>query len=227
MSRIMTFMALVLITLPIRSFADDKKEAKEGGDEAEQLFRQMEEKLLTAKTLDLSFHMIDPAGKVVEKSEGALVAKSGNKARLDMFGQLVMVSDGTEILWAAPDAKPKATPKDLDAEVRLWVARIGPMQANIQRVGVPVVPAKERFGVSDFKLGKKEKVGGQDTQQVDYQLTVKGEDHPWPATVWIDLKTKLPVERRITFKEGEPPTTEMYKLKVDEKADDKTFDLPK
>ena len=227
MSRVISFLVLALIALPLPSFADDKKEAKEKEDEAEKLFLQMEETLLKAKTLDLSFHMTDPEGMVVERSKGTLVAKSGNKAHLEMFGQAVMVSDGTKILWAMPDAKPKDTPKDLDVEVRIWVARTGPMQANIQRVGVPAVPAKERLGVSRFKLGKKEKIGERDTQQIDYQLTVKGEDLPWSVTVWIDLETKLPVKRRITIKKEEPPMSEIYVLKLDEKVDDKKFDLPK
>ena len=45
--------------------------------------------------------------------------------------------------------------------------------------------------VSDFKLGKKEKVGDKEAQAVEYQVGLGGKK--FPATVWIDLKTNLPL----------------------------------
>jgi outer membrane lipoprotein-sorting protein len=199
-------------------------------NEAEQLFQKMEEALLKAKTLDLSFHITDGAGKVKEKSRGTLVAMSGNKVRLEMFGQKVLVSNGTRMIRAVPDEGPLDTPKDLDAEVRTWVARPGVFQAQIQWAANVPVAAKERFRVSGFKLGNKEKVGERDTQRVDYQLTVKGEDAAIPVTVWIDLKTKLPVKRQYEFTEkGETVRSfEIYsRLTTDEKVDPKVFELPR
>jgi hypothetical protein len=147
-----------------------------------------------------------------------------------MFGQIVMVSDGTRMLRAAPYAQLQDTPKDLDAEVRIWVARSGILQAQIERAGVAPVAAKERFRVSGFKLGMKEKIGECETQRVDYQLAIKGEDAPIPVAVWIDLKTKLPVKRQYAFTENGQTVRsfEIYgRLAVNEKVDAKLFDLPK
>jgi outer membrane lipoprotein-sorting protein len=218
-------MLLTLVLVLSVSAAPDNNDK-----DAEKLFQQMEETLLKAKTLDVSFHDGDGEGKVEERSKGTLVAMTGNKVRLQMFGQMVLVSDGTRMLRAVPDEGPKDTPKDLDFEVRTWLARSGVLQAQIQRAGVAPVAAKDRFRVSDFKLGIKEKIGERETQRLDYQLTIKGEDAPFSVTVWIDLKTKLPVKRQCTFKEkGETgQSSEIYeKLTVDEKVDDKVFNLPK
>jgi len=193
-------------------------------NDAERVFLQMEEKLLKAKTIDLSFYLTDPTGKVEERTRGRLFAMSGNKFRLEMFGKLVRVSDGTRMLIAAPDAKPQNTPRDLDYEVRTWLSRSGVLQAQIERAGAPVVAAKDRFRVSGFKFGAKEKINGRDTQRVDYQLAIKGEDKLQALSVWIDLATKFPVKRGAAEWQG---GAENYVLRVNEQVDAKNFDLPR
>jgi outer membrane lipoprotein-sorting protein len=90
--------------------------------------------------------------------------------------------------------------------------------------------AKESWGVSGLKLGAKEKDGERELQPLEYQLSLKGQNEPFSATVWIDLKTGLPVKRRVTSEVGEEKmvVSETYgKLTLDEKADAKTFELPK
>jgi len=162
---------------------------------------------------------------MLERSKGTLVAMTGNKVRLEMFGQMVMVSDGTRMLRAVPDAQPQVTPKDLDLEVRTWVARSGILQAQIVRADAPPVAAKDRFRVSGFKLGMKEKIGERATQRLDYRLSMNGEDTPIAVTVWIELNTKLPVKRQYVSTDRH---FEIYgKLTVDEKLDANAFDLPK
>jgi outer membrane lipoprotein-sorting protein len=193
-------------------------------NDAERLFLQMEETLLKAKTIDLSFYFTDPTGKVEERSRGRLLTMSGNKVRLEMFGHLLRVSDGTRMLIGVPDAKPQNTPRDLDYAVRTWLSRSGVLQSHIERAGAPVVAAKDRFRVSGFKLGAKERINGRDTQRVDYQLAIKGEDKPQALAVWIDLATKLPVKRGAAdWQSG----TENYVLRVNEQVDAKNFDLPR
>ena len=82
---------------------------------------------------------------------------------------------------------------------------------------VAVTDEKERFPVSNFTLGKEEKVGERQTQRLDYQLAVKGQNPTFSVTVWIDLKTGLPVKRLVTGGVGEEKLTysETYNLTLD------------
>src|ERR1700722_10905815 len=49
----------------------------------------------------------------------------------------------------------------------------------------------DEFKVSDFKLGKKEKVGDQEAQVIEYNLHLKTMDQPLNVSVWVDTKTHL------------------------------------
>ena len=94
---------------------------------------------------------------------------------------------------------------------------------------VTVVDGRDRFRVSSFELGDKEKVGQRDTQRLEYELAVKGQDIPFSVAVWLDLKTGLPVKRTIASSVlGEMVTvTENYtKIVVDGNVDAKQFRLP-
>jgi hypothetical protein len=51
---------------------------------------------------------------------------------------------------------------------------------------------------------------------------VKGNEGQFPATVWIDLKSGLPVKRELTGM-----YTENYEFTLDGKLDPKLFELPK
>jgi hypothetical protein len=59
--------------------ADNNPVSAQDDKDAEHLFQQMEETLLKAKTLDLSFHIADGDEKADERSKGTLVAMSGSK----------------------------------------------------------------------------------------------------------------------------------------------------
>ena len=92
---------------------------------------------------------------------------------------------------------------------------------------------KDRFPVSEFKLGPKEKVGDVTAQRLDYRFDVKGqkqpngEDAPFQASVWIDPKTSLPLKRAIIWKFAGVQVMsidEHYEnLVIDEKIDDGKF----
>jgi hypothetical protein len=85
---------------------------------------------------------------------------------------------------------------------------------------------KDMFPVSGFKLGKKEKVGKRETRRVDYVLGYKGKKDSYPVTMWIDLKTGLPVKRLVSDG-GLPFFTETYELRLDGKLDPEIFKLPR
>jgi hypothetical protein len=90
---------------------------------------------------------------------------------------------------------------------------------------------KEAFAISGLKLGKKEPVSGVESQVIEHQITLKNLEQPISVTVWVDVKTNLPVKRVVTLKEEGRDTitvTETYtKAVVDGKLDEKEFELPK
>jgi outer membrane lipoprotein-sorting protein len=95
---------------------------------------------------------------------------------------------------------------------------------------------KDRFPVSEFKLGSKEKVGDVTAQRLDYRFDVKGQkqpdgtDAPFRASVWLDPKTSLPVKRTIVWKLAGVQViaiTEHYEhLAANEKIDPSVFHVP-
>jgi outer membrane lipoprotein-sorting protein len=170
----------------------------------------------------------------------------GNKVRLELTGGnearqavALVVSDGGKTVAVADNKArpPSNTPKDLTTRVLTGVARAGVFLPSFV-LAVPSGPGgkefdiNEIFKVSDFKLGKKEKVGAGEAQAIQYTLTVVGKDktEPYACTVWVDSKTGLPVKRVLTGKEGDQQVTltETYtKTTVDGTLDPKTFELPK
>jgi hypothetical protein len=159
---------------------------------------------------------------------------------------LHVVSDGDHLFihgrpFGFPRPERRDTPKNLNANLFTWISRTGLIMANIplpvQKVDGGKLEqkpdsVKDAFRLSNFKLGNKEKVGERDTQKLEYQLSVKGnEGHIHAAVVvWLDIKTMLPVKRILTDPMAEPkkPLTENYtKLIINEKVDSKRFELPK
>jgi outer membrane lipoprotein-sorting protein len=209
-------------------------------DPGEKLFRDMEAKLAKAKTCSLAFD-INFEEIQTGKLQGSLASMSGNKARFEMQGKLagkkglLLVSDGTRLRFIGKlDDKTEDTPKKFDELVRAFVSRAGFALASF------VVAFDEKpkdidvWGVSEFRLGKKEKLGDRDAQIIEYTLTPKGASGPAPGpfkvTVWLDAETSLPVKRVITGKleDHKMTITENYtKMLVDAKLDEKQFELPK
>jgi hypothetical protein len=210
--------------------------------DAEQLFQKMEAKLSEATALELSFDIAieaQPGGRGA-KYKGTLATMSGNKLRLEMSGGVtdmgqpftrLTISDGTRMrTMIAGDEKPsdQDTPTNLTAEILTLVARTG---VFLPQGPLPDenVDAKDRWGVSGFKLGSQEKDGERELQRLEYQLALQGQNEPFSVAVWIDLKTGLPVKRLVTSEVGDEKivVTETYgKLTLDEKLAPKTFELP-
>jgi hypothetical protein len=234
MRRITLTALAVLCTAALPLAAQDNKDA-------EQLFQKMEAKLDKAKAIDLSFDItVEEQFAQIRKGsryKGTIAVMSGNKGRIEMRGEkagggeilkFLGISDGTKaivIVGGEGTPKPGKTPKNYTATFLAHVARPGVLMSIMPLP--PDVFAKEDddfkdvFPVSDFKLGKKEKSGGRETQQVEYLLGVKGQKRTFPVTVWIDLKTALPVKRQV-----EGSYSETYELKLDGELDPKKFKLP-
>jgi WD40 repeat protein len=215
-----------------------KIEIKEllAANDAEKLFLAMEEKLTKTKTLECGFDVkIDTLSY-----KGSLFLAEGNRSRLEINEatkcrqmRVLIVSDGARLSYqdnGMPHPKFDDTPKNLNAEILTWVARSGVFLPQAPLPDVKVDDAKDRFRVSGFKLGSKEKVGEREAQRLDYQLAVKGLNDPLSVALWLDVRTGLPVKRIVT--EGvageKMRVTETYgKLALDEKVDARRFDLPK
>src|SRR6266496_1961440 len=148
------------------------------GDKAKDLFDKMEKKITGAKTLQVEAKAKEQDGDKENTITGKVWLATGNKARMELkisgYGKEVefkSISDGTKTLHERPGKKDekdrekdeKDTEKDLGENVGVIVARTG-MVAIFFAVGGPKgkVKASELLKVSDFKLGKKEKVNGKE-----------------------------------------------------------------
>jgi outer membrane lipoprotein-sorting protein len=222
-------------------------------NEAEKLFRQMEAKVAKAKTLECEFDNKEEGNDY--SSKGKLLLADGNKMRLELTSddgtaKDLVVVDGVKV-FNMHEKKGQPGPKsirDISKEDRIgelgrasishsgWIGSF--YFAMIKSFGKPgekqFTNADDYFGIADFKLGNKEMVGQREAQVVQYTMTAKTGDAnqvTFEVSVWIDVKTQLPLKRVISFKDKKDvqrTITETYsKLAIDEKIDPKQFELPK
>jgi outer membrane lipoprotein-sorting protein len=213
-------------------------------NEAEKLFRQMETKVMKAKAVECAFDSkieVDPGGGT---AKGTLHLSDGNKMRLVINAvqdgekvTITTVSDGMK--WktiTVPGGEEKATDvkKSLNDVVRATISRSGLTLAVLARPpadNVKEFKVDEEFKVSDFKLGKKDKIGDKEAQIIEYTLKVNpSKVEPVTVTLWLDSKTQLPLKRvfkmKLDNKEG--TVTETFsKLDLEAKIDANQFELPK
>ena len=192
-------------------------------DRASRLFRVREQRLAKAKSLDCVFTITaqhpEAAGepREVRSLEGWLLLAEGNRARLEINKRAegrplfhLMASDGRRFLWGdmnnpprLVDEKPNAS---LNADFLTTLARTGLYMSTMPLPPVPAADARDRFPVSDFRLGRTEQVGGHEAQRLEYQLFIKGQkdpegkDLPFPVSVWLDRKTSLPLRRMVRMR---------------------------
>jgi outer membrane lipoprotein-sorting protein len=222
------FLPLFLLLLPAAE-----------SNEAEKLFRDMEKKIASATTLACDFECKIEGGPDLEKSyKGSLALAEGNKFHMEVSSKgndqpfkRVVTSDGTKV-QRIDDGKVKAkeaTPKQLGDVIRGTITRVGVLGWAIPNY--PIVNEfniNDLFMVSDFKLGKKEKIGEREAQEIQYALTLKGEIVSLPVSVWLDTKTNLPLKRVLSFTKDTDKVTlteTCPKLTLDPKIDAKKFEL--
>jgi len=209
-------------------------------NEAEKLFRAMEKKLGSAKTLQLRFETNAESTPEPGKFKGTLVLAEGNKARIEINAELngkkgvfmKATSDGTnrKVLGEGPASG--KTPQKHNENILASLQHGGFMAAiylgSSDADGKTHIPV---YKASDFKLGNKEKVGQRQAQIIEYQLT--WEKAPkFSETLWIDLETQLPLKR--VFSGSVPAEKIKFKISetysdfvLDAKLDAATFQLPK
>jgi outer membrane lipoprotein-sorting protein len=215
--------------------------------DAEKAFQEMSATLTKAKSFACTFEMKMDAPDGKGSFKGSLAVAPGNKVRIEMKGEgggktmdLLVVSDGAKSV-AVDDKKTQPirdTPKNMAKNFLTGMARGGifaPMFLAVEAVAEGEKPGEtnveEMLKVSDFKLGKKEKVDDKEALAIEYVLTAASAGgEKLSTTVWVDAKTHVPLKRSLTAKVGDKQltVTETYsKVEVDGKLDAKTFELPK
>jgi outer membrane lipoprotein-sorting protein len=226
-------------------------------NEAEKLFRDMEQKIKSAKAVEVVF-TYQLEGKT---TKGSLLLTKDNKARLQLSGHFYigvkgnatfeLVSDGKRLktkgakllistiglpyveLGGQTEGK---TPKSFHALLAVTLSR-GGIGATV--LGLPYLvsadedidPDKEdsKMTVHDFEAVGAEKVGERQAKIVRYRFGKGGNDDPKVA-VWIDTESGLPLKRVfLGHPEGEKiRISESYsEIKLNPKVDAKAFELPK
>jgi outer membrane lipoprotein-sorting protein len=179
------------------------------GNEAEKLFRDLEERVGKAKVVRIAFaSKIMKDGKESGHFKGSVILEEGAKARIEVQGSvdgkdvsLRMVSDGKKMkVFASPVGKEveEPLPKHFGTMARNAMSRVGPTAALL--LVHPRVQGKDEpdlaklLGVSDFKLGERTKVEGRDVRVVEYRVNLM--DEKVFVKLWLDAKTHLPLKRR-------------------------------
>src|SRR5437660_9160156 len=152
----------VLLALTAGSLlAADPPKDDEATNEAEKLFRTMEEKLTKAKTLECVFDV--KLGTV--SYDGSVCLAEGNRARVELKEatkgramRLLIVSDGARQSFqdnGLSEPQLRDTPRNLNAEILTWLARPGVFLPQAPLPDVMAVDAKDRFRVTGFVVGEK------------------------------------------------------------------------
>lgn len=211
------------------------------GNDAEKLFRAMEDKINGAKAIHVAFD-IETTGKSEEgKLKGSLLFTKDNKARLTMSGneggenvRWEMVSDGKQMKAAeSPDTFDKATVEptltNLHDRLSTMVSRPGLRGYSFILLMGPIeIDAKTLYRVADFEGGAAEKVGGRDAKVITYNATIKTLDAGrHKVTLWIDAETLLPLKRVIVPEGLATRMTEICTFNLNPKVGSGAFALPK
>jgi hypothetical protein len=216
-------------------------------DEAEKLFRAMEKKIRSAKSLQLTFagELTGDAVKGMKGTiKGTAYLAAGNKFRIEADGDVMgktekrlLVSDGKSTYEKSGDkVNPKPQPPDYE-KVSGIVARLGMTGSYV--LPLEVSPSsdppkkKEPFDldkklpVKDFKLGPKEKIGQRDVQVVEYTIVLPL--FPAKVAVSIDVQSQLPLKFVVVVEMSGKEflrLVETIGVTVDGKIDPKLFEIP-
>jgi len=204
--------------------------------EAEKLYRAMEKKILTAKTLAVEFNTEMAVDGKKFTVKGTIDIAAGNKTRLNiesevfqLGGKMLIVTNGDSKYAKVGEIVFKEGPFPPKGEVLIpLIAEFSATHAALETKTAAADLEKE-LPLKNFKLGAKEMVGQQEAQVVQYHLHDKETGLLAEVTVWIDTRTGLPLKRRIagTKESKMGDVTETYSMfQVDGKLDDKLFVIP-
>jgi outer membrane lipoprotein-sorting protein len=203
---------------------------------AEKLFGEMISKLNEAKTATF---VVESVVKDQFTLKANAKLKVGNKAHITITMRragaedgtpMLLVSDGTTQVTKAGDRRQpeQPTPPTLVADILGSIFHTGFMPAftlSRRSSGDAASQPKliDMIEVSEFQLGKREQINKRAAQAVTYQITSEQRQFNFKTTVWIDVKTKLPLKREIRLKQFSAVET-YTQLKTNVKFDEKLFD---
>jgi hypothetical protein len=190
--------------------------AQGGKNEAEKLFRDLEKRVAAAKTLRVALTAkLFENDKQAGKFKGSLRLGEGNKARIDLTGEVLemavemkVVAGGGKLkttVYPAVKATESPLPKKFAATVRTGLNCLG-LTASLllaERAADPRKEAREpdlekTLRVSGFKLGKETRVGGRAARVLEYKVTLEGGKVTATGTIWLDAQTLLPLKRELS-----------------------------
>ena len=217
-------------------------------NEAEKLFRAAEKKINDAETLhvDFSGSLVSPRGNLELK--GGFQIANGNKSYLRVEG--LLDKRPFRLIAISNEARQRieiGPPRDISVTQELPKAYLTNLIALPTRSGfLPYVveggaggtKGKEvtriRFltddvAVSDFVLGKKEKLGDRDAQVIQYQKVIPRGGGKVMVHLWLDSATSLPLKRSISMTDKAEPfqIVEAYDIRINGKVDTSKFEIPK
>lgn len=231
-------LAISLLLCAFQQEPPKEPEKKQEPNEAEQLFRKMEEKLRQAKTVQFQFKS-RIEGETPAGIEGIFLLSKENKVCWrtvlnlpEEKGEVLLISNGTRMRYAYSDLGEDpdcATPRNLGACVVLFLTRVGILAGrNALRLSeeADAMEPEDRYPVSAFALGRREGAEGRELQEITFTLEMSGGSGKTSVSLWVDGKTHLPVRRVVRAPAPGMTFSEEYTdLRLDEKIDDKNFEL--
>lgn len=203
-------------------------------NEAEELFKKMEEKVVKSKSVQAKLAGEVEAAKF--KLSGMVYLDEGSRFRMEVQGNsdgvlksATVISNGKKVyLKSSDDQWPKRfdAPETFSKLMRTSFARAGFLSAFefSDSESLAKTDPATAYTVSGFKLGVKEKVGKVEAQVITYTVTRNKRDAA--VTLWIDPATLLPLKRLLEM--GGTSLSESYsEVKIDEKIDASKFEVPK
>ena len=193
-----------------------------GAQDATTLFRDAEERLVTADRVEIRSR-ITSSGAIAAELSGSLVLEAGNKATLRYTGtfagervDLHLVSDGLRMRGGNGVQRfDEPTPHALNEALVIGLMRMGTLH-NLAMLTGGAPPDRASGGVTDWvqavdaEFVVDEHVG---TRAVDFRIVVAGEP-AGEVTMDFDAAGRVPTRRRQTgqFPEGPMHVTESYKV---------------
>ncbi len=192
-------------------------------ERAEAMFRELEERLLSEKSLHFKF-TVTSEGPVRSSLQGQVRLRGSNRAEIDVAGtyqsekvNIRFESDGKRMRWALGDQKfDLETPKGLNEAIVIGFTRLG-LFHNLSLLlgGKPPDYGSDSMEdwvqVSDFLFAAPDPSSKVRSRSVRFRIAVEGKDSG-QASYWISPLTRLPVERRQTahYPEGDLKIVESY-----------------
>lgn len=215
-------------------------------NDAEKLFNSMSAKIDKAKTLQIAFDVtVEAVGEREGKIKGTVLMAEGGKVRFDGRAtfddkdeRMILISDGKMLRTIERNREPKdSEAKQFHPAIMTALKRVGVVVGFLilkeGRTDPAVKKVEDLFKPSDFKLGKKEKLGDKETQRLEYKVTFEADRKEITAsiTLWLDAKTQLPVKHvlraRVEEKTDVIISQTYTSFRLDDKIDAKLFELPK